>query len=336
MYYHPQFKKSFFNDPVMHYFIIDTTKKEDRLKMAYRLAFHEDMERLDNLLMQLNAVTAGTEFLETNVSFKSWLRDVGIILSRVGNRIFKLGRSVVESVFKKYELAARLWNDRIMKNIDRIDDIHFHEKIVSTIPLQTFKERTEVVGVLINIINNAQSIVNEKIADPDNEEQGYITPQFVQGYKQLKEIGFELTNKTFTESRSQGYSAKEEKRKLGDHGYSKSDLPELVNIAKEIAAKASKKWLEKTVKDFHDLNNALFAHEKEVMISKTISDSEKQLELKKVKIKINRVWWLSNFIHVLHQLCGDQMEYILRIFRAADDSIPHAENKETGNKYFND
>lgn len=332
MYYYPQMHKSFFNDPLMHYFIIDNTKNKNKLNMAYRLAFHEDMERLDNLLIRLNMYSSSTEAM----TFKTWFHDVGIVLSRVGNRIFKLGRSVVEDVFKKYEMAAQLWNDRIMKNIDKIDDVHFSEKIVSTIPLKIFKERSEVVGTLVNIINNAQSIVNEKINDPDDEERGFITPQFVDGYKKLKAIGFNLTNKTFTESRSQGYSSAEEKRTLRDHGYSKSDLPELVKIAKDIAAQTSKKWLEETIKNFHNLNGALMAHEKEIMISKIISDNEKELELKRVKIKINRVWWLSNFIHVLHNLCNDQMDYILRVFRAADDSIPHAINEENGHKFFND
>ena len=325
-------RKSFFNDPIMHYFIIDNTKATERMDMAYRLAFHKDMEKLDHLLIMLNTYTAGTEAQ----TIKSWLHDVGIVLSRVGNRIFKLGRGIVEDVFKKYELAAKLWNDRIMKNIDNIDDAHFGDKVVETIPLKIFQDRVDVIGYLINVINSAQSIVNTNIQDPDDEESGYMTPQFAEGYKRLKEIGLNFSNKTFVENRSQGYSSHAEKRKLSDHGYSKSDLPELVKVAKDIAANTSKKWLENTIKNFHELNDALLKHEKETMLNKTISDSDKQLELKKVKIKINRVWWLSNFIHVLQQLCSDQMMYVLKVFRAADDSIPFAKEEESGKTYFND
>lgn len=331
MYYTNQTYRSFFNDPVIHYLLLDTSENDKKLDLAYRLGFHQDVEKFDDLLMKLQNYTIGTE----KITFGEWIHDIAVVLSRITNRIYKLGRIVVEDVFKKYELASRLWEDRINENIEKINDEHFREKIVKTIPLETLKQRIVVIGNIAQLLENAESIVNSPIHDID-DPNSYNTPEFINGYKQLKEIGFNLTNKTFVESKSQGYSAKTEKRRLEDHGYSKSDLPELAKMAKTVANTTSKKWLENTVQRFKNLEGKLLAYEKQTMINQAMDRSIKEEELKKVQIRLSRLWWLSNFIHLLQKLASDQMTHILHIFRAADDSVPHAIEEQSGKMYFND
>ena len=328
-------KMSFYTDPAVIQLILDTTEdSEKKLDYASRLGFASDIELLDYKLKSLGDLSKGEEDWR---HFKEWMHDVVVLVSRLGNRIYKIGRTLVENTTKQYGFMAKMWNDRLQKNLDKIVDERFNSLVVSTVDLDILKRRVEVVGRISQLLEKSESVVNSPIHDVD-DPNSYNTPEFVECYKDLKDIGFNMTNKTFVESKSQGYSSKEEKKSMEEHGYSKSSLVKLTELAKTIASTATKKWLETTVAKFQHLNGELEKHEKAIIENRALEESEKQVEIKKVSIRISRLWWLSNFIHLLQKLSEDCMKYMLKVFRAADDSIPQATNKLAdeygGNKYY--
>ena len=325
---------AFYTDPAVIQLVLDTTPdKEKQMDYAYRFSYASDTYTLAHMLAQFPGIVDAGEAFST----KQWFKDVITVLTRLGNRVFKIGRTLVENISKEYEFIARMWESKLQKHMDKIVDERFRSLIVSVCSLEVLKKRIEIVGHIHQLLNNAESIVNSPIQDVD-DPNSYNTPEFVECYKELKDIGFAITNKTFTESRSQGYTSQEEKRTLEKHGYSKSDLPELVRLAQGVASVATKKWLNTMVTKFQQLNAELEKHEKAILTNQLLEETEKKLELKKDSIRISRLWWLSNYVHLLQLLSEDCMKYILKIFRAADESIPLATNERAeetaGNKYF--
>lgn len=325
---------SFYTTPAMERFLLlDVENNYEQYILKNKL---EITKENDNIAYLMGCVEAFTPGMEDTISFGAWLHDIKVMLGRLGNRVFKLGRTLVETVSKQYVVIMKMWDSHIQAHYHDIDDEHFDKITISCIPYKVLQQRVAVIKNIATMLHKLEAIVEAPIDDAD-DPNSYNTPIFVQLYKELTDIGFAMTNRTFTESKSQGYKSKEVKMSIGELDYSKSSLPELAELAKSISSLATKKWLNDTVAQFTKYNESLVYKERKLMSNTAIDENDKEDEIKKVRIRISRLWWLSNFVHMLHTLTSDQMTYILRIFRAADDSIPIATNPEDdgpGSKFF--
>lgn len=311
--------------------LLATTESDTKL-------FHDriSMTMEDEQLIYLMDMVSGKEDMNPTISIADWLHDIKVMLNRLGIRVYRLVRNIAENLSKQYTIIIQLWEKKLSKHLHDIDDEHFENTKIKCVPYDIFKDRVAVIKSISSMIEKIESIVNAPINDPEDPDS-YNTPIFVKLYNELTNIGFSMTNRTFTESRSQGYTSKEVEQSISNLDYSKQSLTELANIAKSLSVLATKKWLDETVSRFTKFNDSLLYHEKKTMDNNTIDEHDKKIELLKVRIKISRLWWLSNFIHMLNTLTEDQMKYALKVFRAAEGAIPLATNPEDdgpGSKYF--
>lgn len=292
-----------------------------------------EMTSINDELVHLMSI--GKENIQT-ISFKEWFHDIKVMLGRLNTRVYRLMRNLVENVSKQYVFIMKMWDTKIQKHLHDIDDEHFDQVVISCVPSDILKTRISVIRDIASMIEKIESIVEAPIDDPE-DPNSYNTPIFVKLYKEISDIGFSMTNRTFTESKSQGYKSKEVKKTISELDYSKQSLPELVNVAKSIAQLATKKWMTETSTRFVKYNESLLYKEKRLLDNQAMDQYDKEQEIQKVRIRISRLWWLSNFVHLLGVLTEDQMGYILKVFRAAESSIPLATNPEDdgpGSKYF--
>lgn len=306
------------------------------------LLLDTDTQESENILQMVDTARTNDAIVSTmyvateSITFTEWLHDVKVILNRLGNRAFKLGRTIVESITRYYPIIITLWDKKINKHIDDIDDHHFNNVVLPMVPYEILKKRIAIIGEIANVLQKIESVVNEPIDDVD-DPNSYNTPEFVRLYKELTDIGFTMTNRTFVSAKTRGYRSVVEKRTLQAHGYNKSDLPEILELAKSISRIGTNAWVKETVGKFVEFNRILMYKEEKVSENKALNDEDRDHEIKILRIKISRLWWLSNYIHMLHMLTTDQLGFILKIFRAADDSIPLAVNPDDdgpGSKFF--
>lgn len=311
--------------------LLATTESDTKL-------FHDriSMTMEDEQLIYLMDMVSGKEDMNPTISIADWLHDIKVMLNRLGIRVYRLVRNIAENLSKQYTIIIQLWEKKLSKHLHDIDDEHFENTKIKCVPYRVLNDRIAVIRDISAMIEKIEAIVESPIDDVD-DPNSYNTPIFVQLYKELDDIGFTMTNKTFTESRSQGYSSMEVEKTVGDLDYSKQTLVEMINSIKGISRLATKKWLTETVERFKKFNDSLVYKEKKLMDNNSIDEDVKKTEIAKVRIRISRLWWLSNFIHMLNVLTGDQMKYALKVFRAAEGAMPIAVNSESdgpGSKYF--
>lgn len=304
------------------------------------LLLQRDFYQLESLLQNCDKyfstdMTYGTERL----SFGMFLKDVFHLIKRITTRIYRLGRTIVENISKQYTLIAKLWENKLSKSLDKIDESKFNSTTVNLIKYDTLKKRVSIIGDIRQLFINIKNSINKDIDDIDpDDEKSYILPEYIKVYKQLKEIGFNITNKIFTSQVSLKYKSDTTKDTIQNHGYSISDLSDIFKIAHSIAEYTSKKFIKKLIEEFNTINNELVREEKEILNNHNLNEDRKQHEVSKLQVKSSRLFYLSNMIDVLKTLSEDQMKHILIIFRAAEASIPFAQSQDDeagpGEKYF--
>lgn len=317
-----------------------TSPYDNQSYVKEHLLLQRDFYQLESLLQNYDKylstdMTYGTERL----SFGMFLKDVFHLIKRITTRIYRLGRTIVENISKQYTLIAKLWENKLSKSLDKIDEYKFNDTTVNLIKYDTLKKRVSIISDIRQLFINIKNSINKDIDDVDpNDEKSYILPEYVKVYKQLKEIGFNITNKIFTSQVSLKYKSDTTKDTIQNHGYSISDLSDIFKIAHSIAEYTSKKFIKKLIEEFNTINNELVREEKDILNNHNLSEDRKQHEINKLQVKSSRLFYLSNMIDALKTLSEDQMRHILIIFRAAEAAIPFAQSQDDeagpGEKYF--
>ncbi len=333
--------KFYLNPSVMH-ILTSTTNNSKQFEIKEKLLLQKDNNDMKQLLSLLDIyVINKTDLLYINgverFSFGMVLKDISTLLKRITARIFRLGRTIIENITKNYTVISKLWINKLQKHIDEIDENEFFKIELKTVSYDVLSKRIAVIGDIKQLLSHIPSIINNPINDVD-DENAYNTPEFITVYKKIKEIGFNMTNKVFTESQASGYKNQYITATIEKHGYTKSHLPELMKYAEIISEFTKNNFIKKIIEDFKKTNESLENYEKNIIHNTILDDSRKEEELKKTQIKISRLWYLSNFVHILQKLSEDQMKIILNIFRSAEKAIPFAKSEDDdlgpGQKYF--
>jgi hypothetical protein len=281
----------------------------------------EDFANLyEELKYDLQITSAGTEGFGDDV-----LTVASASLSYISEKLGKLSvklvhslRNSMELIVLRYSSIVFRWQKRISANLSKINNDRFSERKASIVDKEQLLLRISAVQKLHHVLDNVELVCEAPVK---SNSVDWRTPEFMQAYDAMMKIGFDANRFDLVKKASAVYDEARTKGTLDAHGYTVSDIEELIELIKPLAHYAQSNQAKALAKRFVDYSDKLVKYETSLREQTDLDDFERQERLSVLNIRIARLWWLSHFIKAANVLATDVVKDVLTICKIAEQCI---------------
>lgn len=283
------------------------------------------LEIKEDLLVLDNSDLAAQESLGQILSVsKSGIGFIGQKISSLFNRLFVSLRNLTEKILFRHNTIITKWNNRIMKNLNHIDNSKFSQYVTRIVPYHILEKRISVLLKLHHVIDNIESICEAKI---DYNSEDWRTPEITSMYTKLSEIGLDATRLNLLNKVSSSYDKVRLKSTVDNLGYSINNLTDVISKIKPIVQYADFGSVKKISNRFVAYSDKLAKYEESLRFNEEdMSSSELEEKRHILKIKLARLWWISHFIRATYVIADDIVIDVLKLCKIAERCISKEDN----------
>lgn len=295
-----------------------TTLNTQSIEDLY-LEIKEDLLILDD--SELPAQESIHQILNAGISGVSSIsKKIGLLFSRI---LISL-RNITEKVLLRHNSIITRWNNRIIKNLNYIDNNKFNQYVTRVVPYHILEKRIAVLLKLHYVIDNIESICEARV-DPNSED--WRTQEIISMYTKLSEIGLDATRLNLLNKVSSSYDKVRLKATVENLGYTVSHLTEIIARIKPIVQYADFNSVKKISNRFVAYSDKLAKYEESLRFNEEdMSSSELEEKRHILKIKLARLWWVSHFIRATYVIADDIVIDVLKLCKIAEKCISKEDN----------
>ena len=274
------------------------------------MKYHDN--QIESIYTQLCNCNPNT-FLSTGFENSSFelIKDIGYQIGALAHSLFVKLSMVINKLTKDYAILFDKYVNILNNNRENIDITKFSNSKVTCTNYITTVKRLQTVTHLFTILNNIDSIISAS--------GNWDTPEIKKSFDLLINIGFDTNSQSLINKPSPSYTNDDISQTVLQHQYT---LDKMFSLIEQV------KPLEKYTKSGYVVNlNKKFASISQKLVEqKRAANQDPNINQDKIKIQLIRVWWCSHFIKAVYTISNDIVSTMLKLCKAASNSIKHNED----------